>query len=260
MKKIIVKILSLSLVGCMLFSLSACNKKETTSDSSSEIKPVESYTYQEVFGEQVEKNEIPSELEATISASDYIKIPVSMKVPKLFTQKPNSDYHLENPETRFYSRIWKDKNNPDVIYVISEYIGSDVVPVGDNSNLALKKELGISRYVCMYTMTSIFGEKWDTYPDNFQMFKKTDVTTSKTDVYKQKSDMMEFTYTYYQLGKKFDTEYIYVTGNLVMHYALPIQIWAIDTSKDHIYKDDILKMTRKIAKSLRVTYPDNEPK
>ena len=266
MKRTFISIISLSLILTIILGLVGCKTKKeplssSTPDATSELEVV-SYDYNELFSSKPEKHSIVSDMDGgKIKASDYVKIPCTMEVPELFKTKPCFEVYNENQETMYYTRMWKDENNPDVIYAISEYLGTDGCPSLKGNNLAYVSEMGKTTFVCEKSMDKYFNN--EKYPANVYdaQMKKTDVvSTSSTDIYKQESDLMEFVYTFYELGNLYDTEYIYVTGYLVNHYALPIQVWAIDTSKDHLYKDEILKITSKIAKSVRISYPDNEPK
>lgn len=228
------KILSIILVGTLIFALSGCGKAKVTVTDSSEP---------EISSQSQDENEEPAEtksatvnLSQEIKNSEYCDMEYTMTIPNWEFEKDRGVLD-EGSKIKNYTRMYKS-SDPNFKFFVTEYFGINPYPgqidkqFGQSLHTQARAVSGCIVDDVIYDLTG--------YSENGEILNKEPIEGENGEKY------YEFCL---QLPNEYDN-YYYVKGYVAVGIKRPIAVYFFDRTKETLYDDDMINKSLEIIKTV----------
>lgn len=230
------KILSLMLVGALIFALSGCGKAKITVKDNSE--PETNSQSQSGENETVETKSAVVNLSNEIKNSEYCDMEYTMTIPNWDFEKDRKALE-EDSMIKNYTRMYSSPD-PKFKFFVTEYFGINPYPgqIDKQFGQSLHTQArAVSGCIIDDVIKDLTG-----YSENGEILNKEPIEGENGEKY------YEFCL---QLPNEHDN-YYYVKGYVAVGIKRPIAVYFFDKTIDTIYDDDMINKSLEIIKTLKV--------
>ena len=230
------KILSIILIGTLIFALSGCGKAKVTviDNSESEI----SSQSQSENEEAAETKSATVNLSQEIKNTEYCDMEYTLTIPNWEFEKDRGVLD-EGSKIKNYTRMYKS-SDPNFKFFVTEYFGINPYPgrideqFGQSLHTQARAVSGCIVDDVIYDLTG--------YSENGEILNKEPIEGENGEKY------YEFCL---QLPNEYDN-YYYVKGYVAVGIKRPIAVYFFDRTKETLYDDDMINKSLEIIKTLKV--------